>query len=77
MIWLLTVKHAFQHSHFVTSLTLVRICICLRKCLMCHAAVLEPSCACLLQNPEYFKKLPEATDDELDMLDLAFGLSET
>ncbi len=30
-----------------------------------------------LQNDEYFKKLPEPTEDELDMLDLAFGLTET
>eukprot|EP00798_Chlamydomonas_sp_ICE-L_P011527 gene11527-34240_t len=27
-------------------------------------------------NPEYFEKLPEACEDEMDMLDLAFGLTE-
>lgn len=31
----------------------------------------------LLQNDEYYKKMPEAHEDELDMLDLAFGLTET
>eukprot|EP00955_Chlamydomonas_euryale_P013511 145573-Chlamydomonas_euryale.AAC.7 len=29
------------------------------------------------QNEEYFKRIPEAEEDELDMLDLAFGLTET
>ncbi|GFH12177.1 mitochondrial ferredoxin, partial [Haematococcus lacustris] len=29
------------------------------------------------ENEEYYKKLPEPCEDELDMLDLAFGLSET
>lgn len=30
-----------------------------------------------LQNEEYYNKLPEPTEDELDMLDLAFGLTDT
>jgi hypothetical protein len=30
-----------------------------------------------LQNEEYYKRLPEPSEDELDMLDLAFGLTET
>ena len=30
-----------------------------------------------LQDEEYFHKIPEPTEDELDMLDLAFGLTET
>lgn len=29
------------------------------------------------QNDEYYKRIPEASEDELDMLDLAFGLSAT
>lgn len=33
-----------------------------------------PACP---QNPEYFKRMPEVHEDELDMLDLAFGLTET
>ena len=30
-----------------------------------------------LQDQDYFDKIPEASEDELDMLDLAFGLTET
>eukprot|EP00775_Hariotina_reticulata_P011960 gene11960-12103_t len=30
-----------------------------------------------MQDEELFQKIPEPTEDELDMLDLAFGLSET
>lgn len=29
------------------------------------------------QDPELYDKLPEPTDDENDMLDLAYGLTET
>ncbi|KAK4230416.1 2Fe-2S ferredoxin-type domain-containing protein [Podospora fimiseda] len=40
------------------------------------------SCACstchvIVMDQEYFDKMPEADDDENDMLDLAFGLQET
>ena len=35
-------------------------------CSTCHVVV----------KPEFFKKLPKADDEELDMLDLAFGLTE-
>jgi ferredoxin-2, mitochondrial len=31
----------------------------------------------IVQNPEVYDKLPEPEDDENDMLDLAFGLTET
>ncbi|KAK4164965.1 2Fe-2S ferredoxin-type domain-containing protein [Cladorrhinum sp. PSN259] len=37
-------------------------------CSTCHVIVLDQ---------EYFDKIPEADDDENDMLDLAFGLQET
>lgn len=41
----------------------------------------EGSLACstchVIVEPEYYSKLPEPTDEENDMLDLAFGLSET
>lgn len=30
-----------------------------------------------IQGEDCYKKLPEATEDELDMLDLAFGLTDT
>lgn len=40
------------------------------------------SCACstchvIVMDPEYYDKMPEPEDDENDMLDLAFGLTET
>ena len=40
------------------------------------------SCACstchvIVEEPEYYDKMPEPDDDENDMLDLAFGLTET
>jgi ferredoxin-2, mitochondrial len=31
----------------------------------------------IVQDPEVYDKLPEPEDDENDMLDLAFGLTET
>lgn len=31
----------------------------------------------IVEDEEMFDKIPEATDDENDMLDLAFGLTET
>ncbi|RDL36474.1 uncharacterized protein BP5553_05826 [Venustampulla echinocandica] len=42
----------------------------------------EGSCACstchvIVEDEELYDKIPEATDDENDMLDLAFGLTET
>jgi len=36
-------------------------------CSTCHVVV----------DPEWYKKLPEASEDEEDMLDLAFGLTPT
>ena|SRR5436305_5154477 len=40
------------------------------------------SCACstchvIVEDPEVYDKIPEPDDDENDMLDLAFGLTET
>jgi ferredoxin len=40
------------------------------------------SCACstchvIVDGEDYFDRIPEASDDENDMLDLAFGLTET
>ena len=31
----------------------------------------------LLQDQEYYDRIPEAGDDENDLLDLAFGLTDT
>ncbi|GMM29421.1 adrenodoxin [Martiniozyma asiatica (nom. inval.)] len=39
------------------------------------------SCACstchIIIDPDFYEKIPEPDDDENDMLDLAFGLTET
>jgi len=40
------------------------------------------SCACstchvIIESEDYYDRIPEASDDENDMLDLAFGLTET
>ncbi|KAL1974752.1 hypothetical protein VTN31DRAFT_4956 [Thermomyces dupontii] len=40
------------------------------------------SCACstchvIVEDPDYYDRMPEPDDDENDMLDLAFGLTET
>lgn len=43
-------------------------------CLNADAAATPPSPPHL---QEYYDKLPEADDDENDMLDLAFGLTDT
>lgn len=42
----------------------------------------EGTCSCstchvIVDSDEMFDKIPEASDDENDMLDLAFGLTET
>lgn len=37
----------------------------------------RPTSRAASQDDDYFKRLPEPCDDELDMLDLAFGLTET
>jgi ferredoxin-2, mitochondrial len=31
----------------------------------------------IVQDPDFYDKMPEPDDDENDMLDLAFGLTET
>lgn len=47
--------------------TLSGACECSIACSTCHVYVDE----------EYFDRIPEATEEEEDMLDLAFGLEET
>ena len=42
----------------------------------CEGALACSTCH-LIVDPAWFKKLPEATEDEEDMLDLAFGLTHT
>ncbi|CAM8992731.1 unnamed protein product [Rhodiola kirilowii] len=43
----------------------------------CEASLACSTCHVLVMDVEYYNKLEEPTDEENDMLDLAFGLSET
>eukprot|EP00877_Chromochloris_zofingiensis_P001953 jgi/Chrzof1/11759/Cz06g08190.t1 len=43
----------------------------------CEGSLACSTCHVIVEDEEYFSKLPEASEDELDMLDLAFGLTET
>jgi len=42
----------------------------------CEGSVACSTCHVIL-TPEYYDKLPEPSDDENDMLDMAFGLTDT
>ena len=49
---------------------------------LAYAGACGGSCACstchvIVQDPDIYDKIPEPDDDENDMLDLAFGLTET
>ena len=48
----------------------------------CLAGACEGSLACstchvVVEDQEYYDRMPEPCDDENDMLDLAFGLTDT
>ncbi|KAI8464435.1 MAG: ferredoxin, adrenodoxin-like protein [Monoraphidium minutum] len=43
----------------------------------CEGSLACSTCHVIVEGDEYYKKLPEATEDELDMLDLAYGLTDT
>lgn len=43
----------------------------------CEGSLACSTCHLVVDNEEFYRKLPEPTEDELDMLDLAFGLTET
>lgn len=43
----------------------------------CEGSLACSTCHVIIESQEMFDKLPEADDDENDMLDLAFGLTET
>lgn len=43
----------------------------------CEGSLACSTCHIVIESQEMFDKLPEADDDENDMLDLAFGLTET
>ncbi|OLL26353.1 Adrenodoxin, mitochondrial [Neolecta irregularis DAH-3] len=42
----------------------------------CEGSIACSTCHVIVQ-PEFYEKLPEPTEEEEDMLDLAFGLTET
>lgn len=43
----------------------------------CEGSLACSTCHIIIESQEMYDKLPEADDDENDMLDLAFGLTET
>lgn len=43
----------------------------------CEGSLACSTCHVVIKDEDMFAKLPEADDDENDMLDLAFGLTET
>ncbi|PIN22831.1 Ferredoxin [Handroanthus impetiginosus] len=43
----------------------------------CEGSLACSTCHVIVMDMEHYNKLPEPTDDENDMLDLAFGLTET
>ncbi|GLC62907.1 hypothetical protein PLESTB_001958000 [Pleodorina starrii] len=43
----------------------------------CEGSLACSTCHLIFEDDEFYKKVPEATEDELDMLDLAFGLTDT
>lgn len=43
----------------------------------CEGSLACSTCHVILMDEDYYGKLPEPTDEENDMLDLAFGLTET
>ncbi|KAK9909838.1 hypothetical protein WJX75_008196 [Coccomyxa subellipsoidea] len=43
----------------------------------CEGSLACSTCHVVIEDPALYDKLPEPTDDENDMLDLAYGLTET
>ena len=43
----------------------------------CDGSLACSTCHLIIKDKDYFDKLPETTDEEEDMLDLAFGLTHT
>ncbi|PSC71313.1 adrenodoxin mitochondrial isoform B [Micractinium conductrix] len=43
----------------------------------CEGSLACSTCHVIVEDQEYYDKLPEPDDDENDMLDLAFGLTDT
>jgi len=49
-------------------------CICSGAC---EGSLACSTCHVIVEDQEYYDRIPEAEDDENDMLDLAFGLTDT
>lgn len=43
----------------------------------CESSLACSTCHIIIKDKKFFNKIPEASEDELDMLDLAYDLSET
>ena len=43
----------------------------------CEGSLACSTCHVIVEQQEYYDRLPEPDDDENDMLDLAFGLTDT
>ena len=43
----------------------------------CEGSLACSTCHLIVDDPEMYERIPEACEDEEDMLDLAFGLTET
>lgn len=43
----------------------------------CEGSLACSTCHVIVEDQEYYDQLPEPDDDENDMLDLAFGLTDT
>lgn len=43
----------------------------------CEGSLACSTCHVIVEDQEYYDKIPEPDDDENDMLDLAFGLTDT
>ena len=43
----------------------------------CEGSLACSTCHVVVEDEDFYDRMPEATDDENDMLDLAFGLTDT
>lgn len=71
-----------RSARFWTWLWILRFCCCCcwQQCessALLLLLLLVLSLTVSLQDEDFFHKIPEPSEDELDMLDLAFGLTET
>lgn len=63
--------------HAVTRCTMVHVANNQRTLGACGGSCACSTCHVIVEDPDMFDKMEEPSDDENDMLDLAFGLTET